>query len=416
MDFSIKIDNTKNNSTENLNNESISSDINKENINKENSTLSSDKNKGSLKRNGDDSEDIFKDLTLDESKETISKEKIGRNKNTIEFREFIDFLLQVESCKGSSNSKEIMKELLSDFFIKIIQSYPNDLSKIYYFLNYKLGPSYLTPDLEISFDKLEALVQKIFGVNENILITNLKQAGDLGQVSYDLKKISEEMSTPQSVEKLKLFEIMNGLEEASLENESGKQNRKLSLVYNILSKSDKDEIKFLIRFLEKNLKLGVSKNIILHSLSRAISKLLNKTFEKDVYNILVKSLSQMEDEDILFNHIIELIDKKANFYQLIELCHIRCGVPVNYQMMESTTGVKSMMKAIGKKPFFCEYNYCGIRCQIHCMKDRIVIFNKNFEDISQLYPEIIGYVTIFITKSKEKIKKEIKSFILDCTF
>ena len=63
----------------------------------------------------------------------------------------------------------------------------------------------------------------------------------------------------------------------------------------------------------------------------------------------------------------------------------------------------------------CENNYFGIRCQIHCNKDKIQIFDRNFEDISQKYPEI-GYVSIFITKSKEKIIKEIKSFILDCTF
>ena len=352
---------------------------------------------------------------MDESKGSISKDKTPRNKNTLEFRELIDLLLQIEKCKGV-NSRDVVKELLSEFLVKIIENYPQDLSKIYYFLNYKLGPSYLTPDLEISFDKLEALVQKLFGVNENLLLTNLKQTGDLGQVAYELKKINEEMSTPQSVDKLKLYEIMNALEEAALEEESSKPNNKINIIYSVLSRSDKDEMKYLIRFLEKNLKLGVSKNIILHSLSRAISKMLNKTFEKDVYKILIKSLNQMEDEDILFNHIIELIDKKANFYQLIELCHIRCGVPVNYELMESTTGVKTMIKAIGKRSFFCEYNYCGIRCQIHCVKDKILIFNKNFEDITQKYPEIAGYTSIFITKSKEKIKKEIKSFILDCVF
>ena len=353
---------------------------------------------------------------MDESKGSISKDKTPRNKNTLEFRELIDLLLQIEKCKGV-NSRDVVKELLSEFLVKIIEHYPQDLSKIYYFLNYKLGPSYLTPDLEISFDKLEALVQKLFGVNENLLLTNLKQTGDLGQVAFELKKINEEMSTPQSVDKLKLYEIMNALEEAALEEESSKpNNNKINIIYSVLSRSDKDEMKYLIRFLEKNLKLGVSKNIILHSLSRAISKMLNKTFEKDVYKILIKSLNQMEDEDILFNHIIELIDKKANFYQLIELCHIRCGVPVNYELMESTTGVKTMIKAIGKRSFFCEYNYCGIRCQIHCVKDKILIFNKNFEDITQKYPEIAGYTSIFITKSKEKIKKEIKSFILDCVF
>ena len=68
---------------------------------------------------------------------------------------------------------------------------------------------------------------------------------------------------------------------------------------------------------------------------------------------------------------------------------------------------------IGKNPFFIENNYSG---QIHCNKDKILVFNKNFEDISQKYPEIKGYISTFINNSKEKKGKEIKSFILDCTF
>ena len=52
-----------------------------------------------------------------------------------------------------------------------------------------------------------------------------------------------------------------------------------------------------------------------------------------------------------------------------------------------------------------------MKCQIHCNKDKIQIFSKNYEDITDKYPEIVGYVSIFIAKSKEKTKKDIKSFI-----
>jgi len=85
-------------------------------------------------------------------------------------------------------------------------------------------------------------------------------------------------------------------------------------------------------------------------------------------------------------------------------------------MAESTNGVQTMIKEFKKKSFICEGNYDGIRCQIHCQKSKIMIFNKNFEDITPKYPEIVGYISILITKSKEKNKKEIESFILDCTF
>ena len=126
------------------------------------------------------------------------------------------------------------------------------------------------------------------------------------------------LNTLQHIEKLKLYEIMNVLEEAALEVENEKQNNKTKLIFSIMTRTDKDELKFLIRFLEKNLKLGISANLLIVSLSRAISRKLNNVYEKDVHKIIIKSINQLEDENILFGHIIDLIEKKVNFYQLIE--------------------------------------------------------------------------------------------------
>lgn len=184
---------------------------------------------------------------------------------------------------------------MSEFFYKVIETYPQDIAKIYYYLLYKLGPSYLIPDLEIPVDKLEALVQRILGISEPVLINYLKQTSDLGQVCYDIKKKSEliGIGAPARQKKLKLYEIMNILEEAALESENSKQNNKINLIYSIMTRTDKDELKFLVCFLEKNLKLGISRNLIFNSLSRAISRILVQTYEKDVYKIITKSLNQL---------------------------------------------------------------------------------------------------------------------------
>ena len=46
-----------------------------------------------------------------------------------------------------------------------------------------------------------------------------------------------------------------------------------------------------------------------------------------------------------------------------------------------------------------------MRFQIHCIKNKITIDNKCLEDITQKYPEIVGYSSIFITKSIEKKRR-----------
>ena len=79
-------------------------------------------------------------------------------------------------------------------------------------------------------------------------------------------------------------------------------------------------------------------------------------------------------------------------------------------------GFKSMIKEFCKKSFTCENIYKGIRCQIHFNKDKIQLFNTNYENITHKFPEIIGFTSIFIRKSREKNKKIINSFIIDYTF
>jgi len=351
--------------------------------------------------------------------------------NSILFKEVTEALLKIEKIQGS-NSRDLKKEVLYTLFQRVIENYPKDLCKLYYFLAIKLGPTYLVPEIQLTEDKIEALVGKVLDLNEYILSQNLKQTGDLGQVASDIKRSSEEMNRLHNYqdekpkESLTLQEVMNVFEEYALEEENEAQkmqqhkNRmnknKSRLLYNLLEKADKEEIKFLIRFLQKNLKLGVPLNLIFESISKAISNVLGTLSEKDVHKIFMTSYNQLVDEDILFRHVTDLIAKKANFYELIDLCHVRCGVPYNCMTPQTSTGIKSMLNDMGKKTVLCENSYNGIRCQIHCNENRIIVFNKTTEYITDKYPEIVGYVSIFINKSKEKNKKEIKSFIIDAVF
>jgi DNA ligase-1 len=288
-----------------------------------------------------------------------------KNKNSILFREFVDVLLKIEKCKGL-NSKDTVKETLCDFFIHIFEKYPQDFTKIYYFLSYKIGPTYLIPDLVILSDKLEEMVIRLFNLSDNSLKDNLKHYGDLGQVASDIKQTDEEMNAfhnyvDKKRKNLSIASIMTSLEEAALGDENSGDKSKIKIIYNLMVKTGKDEIKFLIRFLEKNLKLGISQSLLLSSISRAISRMYKNTNEADINKVLSKCKSQIDDEDIIFGYVIEMIKNKTDFKRLIDLCHIRCGVPFKYQLSDSTSGIKTMIKEVGKNSFTCENLYHGMR-------------------------------------------------------
>jgi len=354
----------------------------------------------------------------DKNKSTKEKEK----GDSIFFREIVDVLLKVEQCKGE-NSKDAVKELLSNLFIKIINDYPQDLPKVYYFLSSKVGPEYISPEFGIGEGILEKIVGKVIGISDKQLKEKLIETGDLGIVASEGKKNVKTMDAfsnfikvgPQK--KLSIDQIMKIYKNVAVKKGKSSQDEKTKILCDLMFKADKDEIKFLVRSLQKSLKIGASLKTILNSLARAINKILkNKIDEKEIYGILLASKNQLSDEDIFFGHIIELIDKKSdkNFSNLIDLCHIRCGIPVNPQLARPTTGIKVIFERFADTPFTCEYKYDGFRGQIHYNKKKTQIFSRNLEDMTETYPDIVEFIDKFITESVEKNNKQLNSFILDC--
>ena len=369
-------------------------------------------------------EDDFSKIKENEKKEQINpSQTINNNKdNSILFREIVDVLLKVETCKGE-NSKDAVKELLSNLFVNIINNYSDDVPKIYYFLSSKVGPEYISPEFGIGEGILEKIVGKVIGISDKQIKEKLIETGDLGIVASEGKKNVKTMDAfsnfikvgPQK--KLTIKQIMNVYKNVAIKKGKSSQDEKIKLLSDLMFKADKDEIKFLVRSLQKSLKIGASFKTILGSFSRAIAKILkNKSEEKEIYRILLASKNQLSDEDIFFNHIIELIQKKATskFIELIDLCHIRCGIPVNPQLARPTTGIKVIFERFADTPFTCEYKYDGFRGQIHYNNKKTQIFSRNLEDMTETYPDIVEFINNFIKESSENNNKKLNSFILDC--
>ena len=356
----------------------------------------------------------------EENKNNIKTQKTSSSETkSILFREIVDVLLKVENCKGE-NSKDAVKELLSNLFIEIIQKYPADLPKIYYFLSSKVGPEYISPEFGIGEGILEKIVGKVIGISDKQLKEKLIELGDLGLVASEGKKNVKTMDAFSNfikigaTKKIDLNQILNVYKNVAIKKGKSSQDEKVKLLCDLMFKSDKDEIKFLVRSLQKSLKIGASFKTILSAFSRAIYKILKKKSldEKEIYKILLQSKNQLSDEDIFFGHIIQLLEKNQNFSDLINLCHIRCGIPVNPQLARPTTGIKVIFERFSDIPFTCEYKYDGFRGQIHYNNKKTQIFSRNLEDMTETYPDIVEFINKFIIESSEK--KIINSFILDC--
>lgn len=112
-------------------------------------------------------------------------------------------------------------------------------------------------------------------------------------------------------------------------------------------------------------------------------------------------------------------------FYLREKCKLQPGVPLKPMLAKPTKSITEVLDRFEGKDFTCEYKYDGERAQIHYVaedspkqytsplpvaknkKGLAAIFSRNSEDLSKKYPDVLAKLDTWI-------KKETKSFVLDC--
>jgi len=369
-----------------------------------------------------------KKLYNSELKKENNSSKINNNTNEVSilFSLITNALTEIEGLKGE-NSKDKIKETFSNLFNNIFNKTPGDLSRLYYFLLSKVGPEYNSPEFGIGNETLVKCVAKATGKNEKNVKDGINTLGDLALVAMEGKKTLGTMDKFSGFIKTKektpltLKKVFEGFVE--LANIKGKSSfaEKEKILMKLLFDASNIEIKYIIRSLQKSLKIGASFKTIIAALARCISRIYNGyakkeliVDEKEVEKYLLISINQMADYDIVMKKIYECLIKKVHFKELIYLCCITPGIPLKPQLARPTNGINVIFQRFENVPFTCEYKYDGFRGQIHhyiCNKNgysKTEIFSRNLENMTESYPDVVKFVD-------EKIKSDkIESFILDC--
>jgi DNA ligase-1 len=345
---------------------------------------------------------------------TVKKVKIYSNSSegdSMLFESFVSALGKIETTKGEK-SKDSIKEIFAGIFKQIILNTPDDLTRAYYFLLSKVGPEYRSPELGIGQESLIKALSKAIGKSDKQIKEGIKELGDLGLVALEGKKTLGTMDKfgfgNNSKKALTLKQVIDTfIELASIKGKSSQAEKEKVLV-KLMFAANKEELKFIVRSLQKSLKIGASFKTIISSIARGITKLpaYNSSSEKDIERALLISINQLSDYDIIMcNLIYEVINKKQPINNLIDLCEITPGIPLKPQLARPTTSINIIFQRFEGVPFSCEYKYDGFRGQVHHYKGKTEIFSRNLENMTESYPDLLNHF---------KENKFCENFILDC--
>ncbi|KAL8952878.1 MAG: hypothetical protein Q9222_001236 [Ikaeria aurantiellina] len=339
----------------------------------------------------------------------------------------------------------IISSHCSLFLRQVLRLTPHDLLPTVQLMINKLAADYAGVELGIGESLIMKAIGETTGRSLQIIKHDQAEIGDLGLVAAKSRSSQPTMFKPKA---LTIGGVLDGLMAIATVSGDGSQGRKVAGIKKLLSAADvalagkgskgvditidkggASETKFIIRFLEGKLRLGLAEKTVLVALAHAM--VIHETEKKG--KKLPSSEQLAKGEAILKTVYSELPSYEViipamiqhGIFHLRENCKLQPGVPLKPMLAKPTKSITEVLDRFEGKDFTCEYKYDGERAQIHYVaQDSLhkypktspitqnknglsAIFSRNSEDLSKKYPDILA-------KLQTWIKKETQSFVLDC--
>ncbi|KMT18610.1 hypothetical protein BVRB_2g027400 [Beta vulgaris subsp. vulgaris] len=309
----------------------------------------------------------------------------------------------VEGEKGKIKATS----MLSNMFRSLLALSPEDVLPAVYLCTNKIAADHENMELNIGGSLVASALQEACGTNRAKIREMYNIFGDLGDVAQECRQTQSLLLSPSP---LLIRDVYSVLRKISIQTGTGSTSRRKSLIVSMMRSCREKEMKFLVRTLVRNLRIGAMMRTVLPALAQAVA--LNYYDEKSVKNTkeLLQDLSAavVEAYNILpdLNLLVPSLISKGIEFSTTTLTMVP-GIPIRPMLAKITNGVEQALKQFQNKAFTCEYKYDGQRAQIHKLDDGSVrIFSRNGDETTSKFPDLVQVI-------QESCKPCAESFIID---
>ncbi|KAK7949626.1 hypothetical protein PG988_016265 [Apiospora saccharicola] len=341
-----------------------------------------------------------------------------------------------------TSKRLVITEHCALFLRQVLRLTPDDFLPTVNLMINKLAPDYAGIELGIGESLIMKAIGESTGRSLQVIKQDQKEIGDLGLVAVKSRSTQPTMFKPKA---LSVRGVHKGLMEIATVSGNGAQGRKVDMIKKLLSAADAhsagkidvntdkggpSEAKFIVRFLEGKLRLGLAEKTVLVSIAQAVciyeaekKDQVPSTSDIDKAEQVLKTVySELPSWDVIIPAMM-----KNGIMKLRESCKLRPGLPVKPMLANPTKAITEVLDRFENQTFTCEFKYDGERAQIHYVakehQDEYIdgvpgatkeaakgiasVFSRNSEDLSKKYPDILA-------KLHTWVKEGTKSFVMDC--
>ena len=288
----------------------------------------------------------------------------------MEFSIIAEIFEKMEKTSKRTELTEILVELLQKTPKKIIPI-------IVYLLQGIIRPNFEGVELGIAEKLAIRAISKSSGLPIKKIEDGYRDDGDLGITASNILKLKTQ--TTFTAEKITIERVYETLFKIAKLEGKGSQDLKMKYISSLLNDATPLEAKFVLKILLSTLRLGIAENTVMDALAIAFTgKKENKEQIENAYN--VSSDLGKVSLIVATNGIDEIKKFKISLFN-----------PIRPMLADRA---KSEQEVIKKMPelFAAEYKLDGERVQIHIQANKIILFSRRLENITQYYPDIVENV------------------------
>jgi DNA ligase-1 len=260
-----------------------------------------------------------------------------------------------------------------DHLIELFQKTPSEImDKIIYLTQGKVQPDFIGLELGVAEKLTMRALSKATGFVEAEAEKKMIILGDLGLVAEEL--VENKKQTALFSERLSIEKVYTSFFKIAKATGNKSQDLKFKLIAELIHDSEPIEAKYIVRSLTGKIRLGVADMTILSALSQAFASKEDTKLIEHIYNIypdlglLGKTLS------------LEGLDGLHKFKMSV-------GIPIRQMLAERLNSLEEILEKLGGECIF-EYKYDGLRVQAHILPDKVSLFSRHLEEISDQFPDV----------------------------
>jgi len=264
---------------------------------------------------------------------------------------------------------------LTNILVELLKKTPKKIiPNVVYLLQGIIRPNFEGVELGIAEKLAIRAISKSAGLPIKKIEDDYRESGDLGLTASNILKIKTQ--TTFTAEKITVERVYETLFKIAKLEGKGSQDLKMKHISSLLNDATPLEAKFVLKILLGTLRLGIAENTVMDALAIAFTgKKENREQIENAYNVS----SDLGKVSLIV--ATDGIDEIKKF-------KISLFSPIRPMLADRVQSEKDVIKKMPEQ-FAAEYKLDGERVQIHMQSDKIILFSRRLENITQYYPDIV---------------------------